>query len=84
MSIRHKIRKKNLAAGMSIVFCFWLRMLKNNTKLCIKMVRTSNKSTFVLKNKFHLSIHSYLKSRAPQCSKGNIKFLEAKGQTTQE
>ena len=35
---------------------FWLRILDNNTKWCIKMVITSNKSTFVLKNKFHLSI----------------------------
>ena len=28
-----------------------MRILKNNTKWRIKMVRTSNKSTFVLKNK---------------------------------
>ena len=35
---------------------FWLRILDNNTKWCIKMVITSNKSTFVIKKKFHLSI----------------------------
>ena len=35
---------------------FWLRVLKNYTKWCIKMVKTSNKRTFVLRNKLHLSI----------------------------
>ena len=45
MPIRHKIRKKNHAAWLSIVFhfdinfSFWLMILKSNTKWCIKMVR---------------------------------------------
>ena len=62
MSIRHKTRKKIMHLDWVLFFLltqnfsFWLRILKNNAKWCIKMVRTSNKSTYVLKNKFHLSI----------------------------
>ena len=42
--------KKNHVAWLSVVFpfdisLFWLRILKKNTKWCIKMVRTSNEST---------------------------------------
>ena len=44
MSIQHKIqKKKNHAARLSIVF----------------PLRTLNKSTFMLKNKFHLSIRHH-------------------------
>ena len=61
ISIRHKIRKKNHTSSPSFVFLltcnflFRLSILKNNTKWCIRMVRSSNKSTFLLKNKLHLS-----------------------------
>ena len=70
-----------------------IETLKNNTEWCIKFVRTSNKSTFALKNIFNLFIQhtcfeKYLgffliyvlrRRNEEEGRKGNTKSLEGKG-----
>ena len=56
MYIQHKIQKRlSIVFLFDLISLFLLRIPKNNTKWCIEMVRTSNKSTFVLKNKCVMS-----------------------------
>ena len=59
MSIQHKTRKKIMQLDWVLFFLltwnffFWLRTLNNNSKWCIKKLKTLNKSTFILKNTSH-------------------------------
>ena len=41
-----------------------MKILKNNTKWRIKMIKSSNKSTFLLKIKLHLAIDRNIKAHS--------------------